>query len=383
MDMRRVSLVLLSFASLATAGQVATHSPEEESAATAAEEHEKRAQQALTDSLTDAIAMLRHGSATAKEQAAAGVAQMAVETTLSQPFHPVTFRNACVRSGVVEELSGLLSTKESTPGAKLHALAALEAIATDDPSTDLDNGHALAVCNAGVVPPLVALLSATEEALQVHAASCASVLAENPLCQSKLLQQGVVRPLVLLGTYGNDLARMHSVAALDLLVLNNPQAQPARWEGGGRAFSGERRGGDRSGGGTGTGSGEQEPKSIEELFGSALITHPLHPVYEIPISVDPTSSSVYPCADPQANEMIKAAGGLKLLQGINRYGGSEMRRVAQDVASAVDTPAETLAVAVDAKAHATQAHEARMKHSKILGSAMGVRRAYAPGQRPD
>ena len=31
-----------------------------------------------------------------------------VETTISQPFHPVTFRNACVRAGVVSELVQVL-----------------------------------------------------------------------------------------------------------------------------------------------------------------------------------------------------------------------------------------------------------------------------------
>jgi len=177
--------------------------------------------------------MLRHGSASAKEQAAQGVASMAVETTLSQPFHPVTFRNACVNSGVVEELSNLLKAAQSTPRARLYALSALEAIATDDPTTDLDNGHALAVCSTGVVTPIVSLLSSADEHLQVAAASCAGVLAENPTCQTQLLKQGAVEPLVALGSYGNDVARMHAVAALDLLVLNNPQANEAITQAGG------------------------------------------------------------------------------------------------------------------------------------------------------
>ena len=145
-----VRWLLFLFTTLALARS--PESPEDDHAQAAADEHERRAQQALTDSLTDAIAMLHHGSITAKEQAAHGIAQMAVETTLSQPFHPVTFRNACVRSGVVEELAALISSAAQSTSAKLHALTALEAIATDDPSTDLDNGHALAVCNAGDNP---------------------------------------------------------------------------------------------------------------------------------------------------------------------------------------------------------------------------------------
>ena len=192
---------------------VQVQEPEDPQAAAAAA-HEAQAQQALADSLTDAMAMLKHGSASAKEQAAMGVAQLAVETTISQPFHPVTFRNACVRMGVVEELARLLaaSPPSVTVRAQLHALAALEAIATDDPSTDLDNGHALAVCSANAVGPLVAHLSSSDESVQLAAASCAAVLAENPACQTKLLTQGAVSPLVALGTFGTDVARMHAEA---------------------------------------------------------------------------------------------------------------------------------------------------------------------------
>ncbi|KAL3921510.1 MAG: hypothetical protein SGPRY_004881 [Prymnesium sp.] len=289
-------LVLIALAFIAAEGdEPASPEPQEL-------DHEQRAQKALTDSLTDAIAMLRHGSASAKESAAHSVASMAVETTLSQPFHPVTFRNACVNSGVVEELANLLKGKQS-PNAQLHALEALEAIATDDPTTDVDNGHALAVCNTGVVGSIVQLLSSTNEHLQVAAASCAAVLAENPTCQTQLLKRGAVEPLVAIGSYGNDAARMLAVAALDLLVLNNPQA----------------------------------------------------------------------------NEAIAEAGGVRLLQGLKQYGSQGLRATAADLHQGLAKPVEMLAVAVDAKAHASQAHEARMKHSKLLHSSMPVRRAYAPG----
>ncbi|KAL1518558.1 hypothetical protein AB1Y20_002847 [Prymnesium parvum] len=290
-------LALCSLALLAAAAET------DEAAVQA--DHEARAQKALTDSLTDALAMLRHGSNSAKEQAAHAVATMAVETTLSQPFHPVTFRNACVNAGVVGELARLLSTKSSRM-AQLHALSALEAIATDDPTTDLDNGHAFAVCNTGVVTPIVALLSSNDESMQVAAASCAAVLAENPTCQTQLLTQGAVEPLVALGSFGNDVARMHAVAALDLLVLNNPQA----------------------------------------------------------------------------NEAVEKAGGLRLLKGLKRYGSSGLRATVADMHETLTKPVESLNVAVDAKAHATQAHQARMKHSKVLEGAMPVRRAYAPGSAP-
>ena len=61
--------------------------------AEAAAAHEARAQKALSDSLTDALAMLKHGSARAKESAAAGIAQLAIETTMCAA-HPAA---ACLR----------------------------------------------------------------------------------------------------------------------------------------------------------------------------------------------------------------------------------------------------------------------------------------------
>ena len=282
-------------------------------AAAAAQEdadQEARAQKALTDMLTDALAMLKHGSAHAKEEAAAGVARMAVETTISQPFHPITFRNACVHAGVVDELVKLLvgEPSPSTPRAKLHALEALEAIATDDPSTDLDNGHALAVCSkTGAVAAIVPLLAADEESLQMRAASCAAVLAENPACQTKLLKQKVVAPLVELGKYGGDGAKLQSIAALEMLALNNPAAV----------------------------------------------------------------------------EAIAAAGGVELIQGLHRVGGPLLKEATETLLGGISAPAETRTVAVDAKAHARQAHSTRLKHSKVWQSATGqgpMRRAISPAE---
>ena len=222
----------------ATAQAVVSEDQRQQQAAEAhaAAAHEAAAQKALTDSLTDALAMLRHGSARAKEMAASGIAQMAIETTVSQPFHPVTFRNACVRAGIVNELVKVLegSPEHATREGQVHALAALEAIATDDPTTELDNGHALACCEAGAVPPTVALLSTADEPLHVHAAALAAVLAENPHCQAQLLRAGAVKPLVALGSFGNDAAKLRAVAALDLLALNNPAALEAITSAGGQ-----------------------------------------------------------------------------------------------------------------------------------------------------
>ena len=52
---------------------------------------------------------------------------MAIATTITQPYHPVTFRNAAVKAGIVDELVALLSEPTSTPRAQMNALAALEA----------------------------------------------------------------------------------------------------------------------------------------------------------------------------------------------------------------------------------------------------------------
>tara|TARA_B110001452_G_C15161605_1_gene404031 strand:+ start:66 stop:950 length:885 start_codon:yes stop_codon:yes gene_type:complete len=199
----------------------------------AAAEHEARAQKMLSDSLVDAMAMLEHGSEAAKEQAARSVAQLAIETTISQPFHPVTFRNACVRAGIIKQLASLLKDPNATPTSYLHALHALEAIATDDPTTDMDNGHAQAVCSTGVCPTVVSFLASADEALQVSAARCAAILAEDPQCQQMLVRAKAVDALVFLGTYGNDMAKMHAVAALDLLRLNNVAASKQIRESGG------------------------------------------------------------------------------------------------------------------------------------------------------
>ena len=202
-------------------------------AQSAEEEHEARAQQALADSLTDANAMMEHGSDSAKESAAQGVAQMAVETTISQPYHPTTFRNACVKAGTVERLISLIDPASgATTNAQRHALSALEvrphtpppsstactrpptrppttrppttrppthhpptthappthtspqAIATDDPTTDLDNGHARKICEMGACQQVVRLLSSQEEWLQVSAARCVAILAEDLRCRA-------------------------------------------------------------------------------------------------------------------------------------------------------------------------------------------------------
>ena len=137
--------------------------------------------------------------------------------------------------------------------------------------------------------------------LHVGAAALTAVLAENPQCQTQLLAAGAVAPLVQLGTFGNDAAKLRSMAALDLLALNNPAAMGA----------------------------------------------------------------------------IDAAGGKRLLKGLARHGGREMREATSDLLQGVTNP-DTLKISVDTAAHARQAHSARMKHSKLWQGATPVRRASAP-----
>jgi hypothetical protein len=100
---------------------------------------EAMAQQMLVDMLRDVSAMLDHGSPTAKEAAVARLLQMAVETSSGSMFHPTTFRNAAIRSGVVPKIIALMAA--GSDHAKYLGAGALQALALDDPTTTLDNGH--------------------------------------------------------------------------------------------------------------------------------------------------------------------------------------------------------------------------------------------------
>lgn len=57
------------------------------------------------------------------------------------------------------------------------------------------------------------------------AASCASILAECVPCQTALSAAKADEMLVRLATFGNDVAKLHALAALEQLALNNPRAQ--------------------------------------------------------------------------------------------------------------------------------------------------------------
>jgi hypothetical protein len=292
----------------------------------AEEEHEARAQQALADSLTDANAMMEHGSDSAKESAAQGVAQMAVETTISQPYHPTTFRNACVKAGTVERLISLIDPASgATTNAQKYALSALEVLpphhlpsstacthaahpsthhpptthAAHPPTTrppvhpphhplthppnlsaghrdgrphdrpgqrsraqDLRDGRVPADRSAALLargmaaglgsalrgypcrgpqvssgggsnpkPGPHSKLGELQPEAKPHPPSpslaLGPILTRAPSlsrCQKDLVKARAIDPLILLGTYGNDVAKAYAVAALDLLRLNNAQA---------------------------------------------------------------------------------------------------------------------------------------------------------------
>ena len=105
---------------------------------------------------------------------------------------------------------------------RLLALQALEAIATDDASTDVDNDHALAICATSVVPRIVRLLASpalqttAEERLQTRAAATTAALVENNQCARMFLGGGCVRPL--LGLLGAAAESAHGEVAGDEVV---------------------------------------------------------------------------------------------------------------------------------------------------------------------
>lgn len=206
----------------------------------------------LSRELRDWIALLRHGSGAAQERTLGMIAQLALETSAPPSVyrlhtswlanvHPVTFRKACLAGSarsargtgsIVEAVVTLLA---DSPLESMRALAlqALQALATDDPSTDSDNDLALAICAAGAVPHAIRSLRSVLELEQAAAASTLAALAENAQCSTMLMGAGAAAPLVKLATYGGDAARRHSLAALELLALD-PYAQEAITAAGGR-----------------------------------------------------------------------------------------------------------------------------------------------------
>lgn len=192
----------------------------------------------------------RRADPVAMRTALSEIALLALESTIDDRVgarsswlsgvNPVAFRRACVTGAarsaggdgsVVEAISNLIiSGSRSDDGdhplrhrereTRALALQALEAIATDDPSTPLDNDHALSICATGVVPPLVALLASPHEELHIRAAATTAALAENKQCAKMLLGAGCVPSLLSLGRYGAIEARRYALRALRILAID-------------------------------------------------------------------------------------------------------------------------------------------------------------------
>lgn len=150
---------------------------------------EAMAQQMLADMLRDVGAMLDHGSPTAKEAAVARLLQMAVQSSAGSMFHPTTFRNAAIRSGVVPKIIKLMQV--GSDHAKYLGAGALQALALDDPTTTLDNGH------------------------QVRAPECAGcaarLAATNGTCYRRLRTFGLRLPLASAQRQGSGEGKTHAV----------------------------------------------------------------------------------------------------------------------------------------------------------------------------
>jgi hypothetical protein len=90
----------------------------------------------------------------------------------------------------------------------------------DDPTTDVDNDHAIAICATGVVPVVVGLLRSSGED-HARAAAVAAALVENAQCAKMFLGAGAVGALLALSQHGSDRARRSALTALRMLALGH------------------------------------------------------------------------------------------------------------------------------------------------------------------
>jgi hypothetical protein len=218
-------------------------------------------QDELRKFLREQIELLQHGNTEARHRTLQEIALLAVETTLTDDaltrrvgskrhswlsaINPIAFRRACVagarRSGrgdgsVVESIATLVDNHSEAT--RFLALQALEAIAADDPTTDVDNDHALAICATGVVPKVVELLSGRSGALRERAAATTAALVENAHCAKMFLGSGCMRQLVELAKYGTEAAQRHALSAVQMLVLERDAHDSLRRAGGPDILSG-------------------------------------------------------------------------------------------------------------------------------------------------
>lgn len=192
-------------------------------------------QQKLRDYIAKAIGILHSGEPLAVRASLSELSLLALESTIISSersswlsgIHPIAFRKACISNAarsakgsgsVVEAVARLID--DPSGETSMLALQALEAIATDDPSTDTDNHHALAICSTRVIPSIVRLLRSSSEAMHTRAASAAAALVENAHCAKMFVGAGAITPLLALASHGSDTCRQHSFRSLRMLALD-------------------------------------------------------------------------------------------------------------------------------------------------------------------
>lgn len=205
-------------------------------------------QQQLRDYIQKSLGILSSGEPLAVRAALSELSLLALESTITDSgrsswlsaVHPIAFRKACISNAarsakgsgsVVEAVARLVDDGEEETA--MLALQCLEAIATDDPSTDADNHHALAICSTHVIPSIVRLLRSPSEAVRTRAAGVTAALVENAHCAKMFVGGGAVLPLLALGSYGSDACRQHAFRSLRMLALDR-DAREAIVRGGGK-----------------------------------------------------------------------------------------------------------------------------------------------------
>jgi hypothetical protein len=137
--------------------------------------------------------------------------------------------DAIVRSGGVKPLIALLSSESSIAQASCsHVLADLAR-----------TNHTIQTIVAadGAIPPLVALVSTSQDA-DARAAAAAAIWAlstANASMQASLEAAGAVPPLVTLLEEPSERAQLTAAGALSALALGAPRIQEAIWQGNGLA----------------------------------------------------------------------------------------------------------------------------------------------------
>lgn len=212
-------------------------------------------QEKLAGYLRSKSETLRGGEPLSVRAALSEIALLALESTLTSDshrsnwlsaVHPMAFRKACVSGSarsahgpgsVVEAIADLLNGQGADSETMMLALQALEAIAIDDPSTDVDNDHALVICAANVIPTILRLLSSPEIALHTRAAAATAALVENAHAARMFLGGGAVAPLLELSRYGGDEARQAALGALRMLSISR-DAREAVANAGGKELMG-------------------------------------------------------------------------------------------------------------------------------------------------